>query len=159
MGAHQSLIFGPLRPILRVPKTSKRVSEFHWSGAESSHRRTPKNPLQKTPTITDMEIRDDYKFLRIEDAFKALHLHVNLIGVIVELGFPNSSGIVDPFPKTFAIPIHRFVYSILPIDGFMLQIVHVRWKSPIHGIRDLAFLLNSSLVLCNRFLGLNQLGI
>jgi hypothetical protein len=40
------------------------------------------------------ERRDDYKFLRIQDAFKALHLHVNLIGVIVELGFSNGSGIV-----------------------------------------------------------------
>ncbi|CAA7026781.1 unnamed protein product [Microthlaspi erraticum] len=50
-----------------------------------------------------MEIRDDYKFLRIEDAFKALHLHINLIGVVVELGFLTGSDfsctlkIVDPW--------------------------------------------------------------
>lgn len=68
-----------------------------------------------------MEIRDDYKFLRIEDAFKALHLHINLIGVIIELGFPTASGIV-----TFTIPSTQFFVCILLIDLILVQIVPVR---------------------------------
>ncbi|XP_010452557.1 PREDICTED: protection of telomeres protein 1b [Camelina sativa] len=61
-----------------------------------------------------MEIRDDYKFLRIQDAFKALHLHVNLIGVIVELGFSTGSDcsctlkIVDPWHSGSGLPV-KFV--------------------------------------------------
>ncbi|KAG5377274.1 hypothetical protein IGI04_041870 [Brassica rapa subsp. trilocularis] len=53
--------------------------------------------------MINMEIRDDYKFLRVEDAFKALHLNISLIGVIVELGFPTASDcsctlrIIDPW--------------------------------------------------------------
>lgn len=88
-------------------ETSKRLSEFHWSGAESSSSFLPSsfNPLQNPQrSFTDMEIRDDYKFLRIEDAFKALHLHVNLIGVIVELDFPTGSGIVTFFNSICTIP-------------------------------------------------------
>jgi hypothetical protein len=60
------------------------------------------------------ERRDDYKFLRIQDAFKALHLHVNLIGVIVELGFSNGSDcsctlkIVDPWYSGSGLPV-KFV--------------------------------------------------
>lgn len=47
-----------------------------------------------------MEIRDDdYKYLRVQDAFKALHLNVSLIGVIVELGFPTASGISNPYSQ------------------------------------------------------------
>ncbi|VVB13435.1 unnamed protein product [Arabis nemorensis] len=58
-----------------------------------------------------MEIRDDYKFLRIQDAFKALHIHVNLIGIIVELGFHNGSDcsctmkIVDPWHSGSGLPV------------------------------------------------------
>ncbi|CDY72018.1 BnaAnng39620D, partial [Brassica napus] len=53
--------------------------------------------------MINMEIRDDYKFLRVEDAFKALHLNISLIGVIVELDFPTASDcsctlrIIDPW--------------------------------------------------------------
>lgn len=69
-------------------ETTQRV---HWSGADRVSHRRCQNPNDQR----DMEeIRDDYKFLRIQDAFKALHLHVNLIGVIVELGFSNGSGTV-----------------------------------------------------------------
>ncbi|KAL1196945.1 Protection of telomeres protein 1b [Cardamine amara subsp. amara] len=61
-----------------------------------------------------MGIRDDYKFLRVQDVFKALHLHVNLIGVIIELGFPTGSDcsctlkIVDPWHLGSGLPV-KFV--------------------------------------------------
>ncbi|CAN8298382.1 unnamed protein product [Cochlearia groenlandica] len=61
-----------------------------------------------------MEIRDDYKFLRIEDAFKALHLKVNLVGVIVELGFNTASGILKLL-ETFS----RFQISIASFIRFL----------------------------------------
>ncbi|ESQ40554.1 hypothetical protein EUTSA_v10013532mg [Eutrema salsugineum] len=65
-----------------------------------------------------MEIRDDYKFLRIKDAFKALHLHVNLIGVIVELGFHTGSDcsctlkIVDPWHSGSGLPVKFIARTI-----------------------------------------------
>nr|ACJ49156.1 protection of telomeres 1b protein [Arabidopsis lyrata] len=65
------------------------------------------------------ETKDDYKFLRIQDAFKALHLHVNLIGVIVELDFPTASDcsctlkIVDPWHSESGLSV-KFVARALP---------------------------------------------
>lgn len=36
-----------------------------------------------------MEERDDYKFLKLRDAVTCLNQRVNLIGVIIEFGFPK----------------------------------------------------------------------
>ncbi|XP_010557999.2 PREDICTED: protection of telomeres protein 1b [Tarenaya hassleriana] len=68
--------------------------------------------------ISDIEMKDDYKFLRIIDAYKTLHLRVNLVGVIVELGFPNGSGcscaikIVDPWSSGFSLPVQFLARTI-----------------------------------------------
>lgn len=35
--------------------------------------------------------RDDYKFLKIKDAISAINQKVNLIGVVIELGFPKTT--------------------------------------------------------------------
>ncbi|XP_010491189.1 PREDICTED: protection of telomeres protein 1b-like isoform X2 [Camelina sativa] len=65
-----------------------------------------------------MEIRDDYKFLRIQDAFKALHLHINLIGVIVELGFSTGSG--SGLPVKFVARITQTLPRVESIGDIIL---------------------------------------
>ncbi|KFK25033.1 hypothetical protein AALP_AA8G058000 [Arabis alpina] len=91
-----------------------------------------------------MEItRDDYKFLRIEDTFKALHLHVNLIGIIVELGFPNSSDcsctmkIVDPWHLGSGLPVKFFARTIQALPR-------------VDSIGDIVLLSRVKIVLVNR---------
>ncbi|CAL9229373.1 unnamed protein product [Arabidopsis halleri] len=89
------------------------------------------------------EIRDDYKFLRIQDAFKALHLHVNLIGVIVELGFSNGSDcsctlkIVDPWHSGSGLPV-KFVART------------IRALPRVESVGDIIFLSRVKIVLINR---------
>ncbi|XP_023636871.1 protection of telomeres protein 1b isoform X2 [Capsella rubella] len=90
-----------------------------------------------------MEIRDDYKFLRIQDAFKALHLHVNLIGVIVELDFSTGSDfscslkIVDPWHSGSALPV-KFVART------------IRSLPRVESIGDIILLSRVKIVLINR---------
>ncbi|BAB08953.1 unnamed protein product [Arabidopsis thaliana] len=89
------------------------------------------------------ERRDDYKFLRIQDAFKALHLHVNLIGVIVELGFSNGSDcsctlkIVDPWYSGSGLPV-KFVART------------IRDLPRVESIGDIILLSRVKIVLINR---------
>ncbi|KAG7549714.1 Nucleic acid-binding OB-fold [Arabidopsis thaliana x Arabidopsis arenosa] len=89
------------------------------------------------------EIRDDYKFLRIQDAFKALHLHVNLIGVIVELGLSNGSDcsctlkIVDPWHSGSGLPV-KFVARTI---GALPRV---------ESVGDIIFLSRVKIVLINR---------
>ncbi|CAH2073870.1 unnamed protein product [Thlaspi arvense] len=84
-----------------------------------------------------MEIRDDYKFLRIEDAFKALHLHVNLIGVIVELDCSCTLKIVDPWHSGSGLPVKFIARTI-------------RGLPRVESIGDIVLLSRVKIVLVNR---------
>lgn len=93
--------------------------------------------------MINMEIRDDYKFLRVEDAFKALHLNISLIGVIVELDFPTASDcsctlrIIDPWHSGSGLPV-KFVARTN------------RALPRVESIGDVIFLSNVKIVLVNR---------
>ncbi|KAF8096471.1 hypothetical protein N665_0307s0002 [Sinapis alba] len=91
--------------------------------------------------MIEMEIRDDYKFLRVQDAFKALHLNVSLIGVIVELGFPTSSDctlkIIDPWHSGSGLPV-KFIART---NGVLPRV---------ESIGDIIFLSRVKIVLVNR---------
>ncbi|CAN6874657.1 unnamed protein product [Brassica oleracea] len=90
-----------------------------------------------------MEIRDDYKFLRVEDAFKALHLNISLIGVIVELDFPTASDcsctlkIIDPWHSGSGLPV-KFIARAN------------RALPRVESIGDVIFLSSVKIVLVNR---------
>ncbi|RID42723.1 hypothetical protein BRARA_J02588 [Brassica rapa] len=93
--------------------------------------------------MINMEIRDDYKFLRVEDAFKALHLNISLIGVIVELDFPTASDcsctlrIIDPWHSGSGLPV-KFIARTN------------RALPRVESIGDIIFLSNVKIVLVNR---------
>ncbi|KAH0907820.1 hypothetical protein HID58_039647 [Brassica napus] len=93
--------------------------------------------------MIDMEIRDDYKFLRVDDAFKALHLNISLIGVIVELDFPTASDcsctlrIIDPWHSGSGLPV-KFIARTN------------RALPRVESIGDIIFLSNVKIVLVNR---------
>ncbi|CAF1789641.1 unnamed protein product [Brassica napus] len=93
--------------------------------------------------MINMEIRDDYKFLRVEDAFKALHLNISLIGVIVELSFPTASDcsctlrIIDPWHSGSGLPV-KFIARTN------------RALPRVESIGDIIFLSNVKIVLVNR---------
>ncbi|CAN7069354.1 unnamed protein product [Brassica rapa subsp. trilocularis] len=93
--------------------------------------------------MINMEIRDDYKFLRVEDAFKALHLNISLIGVIVELGFPTASDcsctlrIIDPWHSRSGLSV-KFIARTN------------RALPRVESIGDVIFLSSVKIVLVNR---------
>ncbi|KAL0888490.1 hypothetical protein Bca101_012473 [Brassica carinata] len=93
--------------------------------------------------MIDMEIRDDYKFLRVQDAFKALHLNISLIGVIVELDFPTSSDcsstlkIIDPWHSGSGLPV-KFIARTN------------RTLPRVESVGDIIFLSRVKIVLVNR---------
>ncbi|KAG2262754.1 hypothetical protein Bca52824_069833 [Brassica carinata] len=90
-----------------------------------------------------MEIRDDYKFLRVEDAFKALHLNISLIGVIVELDFPTASDcsctlkIIDPWHSGSGLPVKLIARANRSLPR-------------VESIGDVIFLSSVKIVLVNR---------
>lgn len=105
--AHQTLISSLKSPfVMKLKDDSGAEIVIAFVGKK-------KNTFAEAST---MEIRDDYKFLRVEDAFKALHLNISLIGVIVELDFPTASGISNPSLPKPPSQTPQYIYSFVADD-------------------------------------------
>uniref|UniRef100_A0A6N2KJQ7 Telomeric single stranded DNA binding POT1/Cdc13 domain-containing protein n=1 Tax=Salix viminalis TaxID=40686 RepID=A0A6N2KJQ7_SALVM len=67
-----------------------------------------------------MEERDDYKFLKIKDAISAINQKVNLIGVVLEFGFPKTTRGTDCF-CSLKIVDESYPKPGIPVNFFMAQ--------------------------------------
>lgn len=62
--------------------------------------------------------RDDYKFLKIKDAISAINQKVNLIGVVIELGFPKTTRGTDFFCSVKIVD-ESYPKPGIPVNFFM----------------------------------------